>query len=43
MEVHRDISLYTIVDELMRWQSILDTTYKQYLLDKRHKDNIYSQ
>jgi len=43
MEVHHGNSLYIFTEELMRWRELLETPYRQYRLEKRRLDGLYSQ
>lgn len=40
LEVDRGGSLYTLVNELLRWRSLLDTRFVQHMLDKRRKKEL---
>jgi len=41
MEVDRGTSLYTLIDELIRWRELLDNRFKQYQLNNRRTKELY--
>lgn len=42
MEVDQGTNLYTLVDELIRWRSLLDNRFKQYRLNMGRQKELYS-
>ena len=42
VEVDQGTTLYTLVDELIRWRELLDNRFKQYQLNNRRAKELYS-
>jgi hypothetical protein len=42
MEVDQGTTLYTLVDELIRWRELLDNRFKQHQLNNRRAKELYS-
>lgn len=42
MEVDQETTLYTLIDELIRWRELLDNRFKQHQLNNRRRKELYS-